>query len=115
LLRIGFGTHEAPIAQPLGRLTDALRARGLHAGGSRNEPGIHERETTMSDSDLQVAVSDELKLDPSIDGRTVAVTVAGGPFALRGTVGSFHEKREARKAAERVPGVEANLDVTVSF
>src|SRR5262249_14604504 len=39
------------------------------------------------------------------DSDTVAVSADDGTVTLRGTVGSFHEKRAARKAAERVRGV----------
>jgi len=58
-----------------------------------------------SDSDLAGDVSDELFWDPKIDSGAIAVSADDGRVTLRGTVGSLREKREARKAAERVFGV----------
>ena len=60
------------------------------------------------DSDLVDNVSDELFWDPKVDSEAIAVTVKAGTVTLRGTVGSRREKREAKKAAQRVIGV---LDV----
>jgi len=60
------------------------------------------------DSDLVDNVSDELFWDPKVDNEAIAVTVKAGTVTLRGTVGSLREKREAKKAAQRVIGV---LDV----
>lgn len=59
----------------------------------------------MSNQELSVAVSEELHWDPKLDSDTVAVSADEGVVTLRGSVGSFHEKREAKKAAERVKGV----------
>src|SRR5262245_59025004 len=59
----------------------------------------------MSNEELNAAVSEELHWDPKVDGDMVVVSAAGGVVTLRGTVGSFHQKREAKKAAERVQGV----------
>src|SRR5262245_32396903 len=59
----------------------------------------------MSNEELNAAVGDELHWDPKVDGDMVVVSAAGGVVTLRGTVGSFHQKREAKKAAERVQGV----------
>ena len=60
----------------------------------------------MSTDDLQLAVGDELFWDPKVDGAAIAVSADDIGFAtLRGTVGSFREKREAGKAAQRVYGV----------
>ena len=59
----------------------------------------------MTDEELARSVSDELFWDPKIDGEGIAVSAADGFVMLRGTVGSFHQKREATKAAERVRGV----------
>jgi osmotically-inducible protein OsmY len=55
--------------------------------------------------DLTADVSDELFWDPKVDPAAIAVSADGGEITLRGTVGSLREKREARKAAERVFGV----------
>jgi osmotically-inducible protein OsmY len=59
----------------------------------------------MSNQELSVSVSEELHWDPKLDSDTIAVSTDEGVVTLRGTVGSFHEKREAKKAAERVKGV----------
>jgi len=59
----------------------------------------------MSDERLRVDVTDEIRWDPKIDGRAIAVSVDDGIVTLRGTVGSYFEKREAKKAAERIWGV----------
>jgi osmotically-inducible protein OsmY len=59
----------------------------------------------MSDNDLQRYVSEELYWDPKVDSEAIAVSVDGGVVTLRGTVGSFREKREAKQDAERVYGV----------
>jgi len=59
----------------------------------------------MTNQELQVAVNDELFWDPKIDSEAIAVSTDDGTVTLRGTVGSFRQKREAQKAAERVYGV----------
>jgi len=59
-----------------------------------------------SDSELVADVTDELFFDPRIDDvETIAVGADSGTVTLRGTVGSFHEKHAAAKAARRVFGV----------
>jgi osmotically-inducible protein OsmY len=60
----------------------------------------------MSDDLLQASVADELHFDPKVDSDAIAVATEDGTVTLRGTVGSFREKREAQNAAERVYGVE---------
>ena len=57
------------------------------------------------DTDLTADVSDELFWDPKLDSTAIAVSAADGTVTMRGTVGSLREKREAKKAAERVFGV----------
>jgi osmotically-inducible protein OsmY len=57
------------------------------------------------DTDLTADVGDELFWDPKLDSTAIAVSAADGKITLRGTVGSLREKREAKKAAERVFGV----------
>jgi osmotically-inducible protein OsmY len=59
----------------------------------------------MTDDQLQADVAAELGWDPKIDSRAIAVLADAGTVTLRGTVGSFREKREAGKAACRVYGV----------
>jgi osmotically-inducible protein OsmY len=57
------------------------------------------------DNELAADVSDELFLDPKVDNAAIAVSANDGKITLRGTVGSLREKREAKKAAQRVFGV----------
>ena len=61
----------------------------------------------MSNDELVLAVSDELLWDPKIDSEAIAVAADDGKITLRGTVGSFRQKREAKHAAQRVFGVES--------
>ena len=58
----------------------------------------------MTNDDLQLDVAAELSWDPKVDSQAIAVSADGGAVILRGTVGSFREKREAGKAAARVYG-----------
>jgi osmotically-inducible protein OsmY len=70
----------------------------------------------MSDSELAREVTDELFWDPKVDNSAIAVTVDHGTVTLRGTVGTFREKREAKQDAERVYGVKSvanELDVRI--
>jgi len=57
------------------------------------------------DYDLTADVGDELFWDPKVDSEAIAVSADGGTITLRGTVGSLREKREAKRAAQRVFGV----------
>ena len=59
----------------------------------------------MTDDALALDVKDELFWDPKVDSEEVAVSASDGTITLRGTVGSFGQKRDAKKAAERVGGV----------
>jgi osmotically-inducible protein OsmY len=61
----------------------------------------------MSNDELVLAVSDELFWDPKVDNEAIAVFADDGKITLRGTVGSFRQKREAKNAAERVFGVKS--------
>jgi osmotically-inducible protein OsmY len=63
----------------------------------------------MNDADLEINVNDELAWDPKVDAAAIAVSADDGSITLRGTVGSFRQKREAKRAAERVYGVK-NVD-----
>lgn len=58
-----------------------------------------------TNEELTAEVSDELFWDPKVDNTAVAVSADGGNVHLRGTVGSLREKREAKKAAQRIFGV----------
>ena len=58
-----------------------------------------------SDNVLAADVSDELFWDPKVDNAEIAVSANDGTITLRGTVGSLRQKREAKKAAQRVFGV----------
>jgi osmotically-inducible protein OsmY len=58
-----------------------------------------------SDNKLAADVSDELFWDPKVDNAAIAVSANDGTITLRGTVGGLREKREAKKAAQRVFGV----------
>ena len=60
---------------------------------------------SMIDSDLVGSVTDELFWDPKVDNADITVTADNGYVTLSGTVGSLRQKREAKKAAERVLGV----------
>jgi osmotically-inducible protein OsmY len=57
------------------------------------------------DNELAADVGDELFWDPKLDNSSIAVSASDGTITLRGTVGSLREKREAKKAAQRVFGV----------
>jgi osmotically-inducible protein OsmY len=59
----------------------------------------------MSNEQLIDDVNDELHWDPKLDNAAIAVSAEDGTVTLRGTVGSFREKREAKKATERIYGV----------
>jgi osmotically-inducible protein OsmY len=65
------------------------------------------KEQVMSNEQLQHWVTEELAWDPKIDCKAIAVAADHGAITLRGTVGSFGEKRDAAKAAERVYGVKS--------
>ena len=60
----------------------------------------------MSNEDLELNVTDELLWDPKLDSAAIAASADDGVVTLRGTVGSFTQKREAKQDAERVYGVE---------
>jgi osmotically-inducible protein OsmY len=70
----------------------------------------------MSNNDLARYVTDELYWDPKVDSAAIAVSVDDGVVTLRGTVGSFREKQEAKHDAELVYGVKDvknELDVRI--
>jgi osmotically-inducible protein OsmY len=59
----------------------------------------------MPNNDLARYVTDELYWDPKVDSAAIAVSAADGVVTLRGTVGSFREKQEAKHDVERIYGV----------
>jgi osmotically-inducible protein OsmY len=59
----------------------------------------------MSDYDLERSVTEELRWDPKLDSNAIAVSAYDGEVALRGTVGTFREKRDSERTAQRVCGV----------
>jgi osmotically-inducible protein OsmY len=59
----------------------------------------------MSNQELRHDVEEELFWEPRVDNAAIAVATDEGDVTLRGTVGSFREKREAASAAKRVYGV----------
>jgi len=61
----------------------------------------------MSNDELQRLVAEELHWDPKVDAEAIAVDADDGAITLRGTVGSFRQKREAKKDAQRVHGVKS--------
>jgi osmotically-inducible protein OsmY len=68
----------------------------------------------MTDQQLRSDAVDELRWEPRVDNRAIAVSAADGIVTLRGTIGSFREKREAENAVKRVygtRGVENELQV----
>src|SRR3954453_21097429 len=67
----------------------------------------------MSNDELRYDVEEELFWEPRVDNEAIAVSTDDGDVALRGTVGSFREKREAANAAKRVYGV-AKVDNELS-
>lgn len=60
-----------------------------------------------TDLQIQRDVAEELRWDPSINEKEIAIAAKDGVVSLRGTVGSYSEKFAAELAAERVNGVRA--------
>jgi osmotically-inducible protein OsmY len=77
------------------------------AGKEARRPGEDRMKgVEVSNEDLELNVSEELSWDPKVDNAAIAVSADDGVVTLRGTVGSFRQKREAKQDAERVYGVE---------
>jgi osmotically-inducible protein OsmY len=102
----------------------AIRAayrRGRHAVlGAAAETAIQgpthnpKGDCNMTDEQLRSDAQDELRWEPKVDSRAIAVSAADGIVTLRGTVGSFREKRDAESAVKRIYGtkdVENKLQV----
>lgn len=60
-----------------------------------------------TDAQIQEDVIAELKWEPSVDSTQIGVEVKDGIVTLAGHVGSYVEKWEAKRAAQRVSGVKA--------
>ena len=60
-----------------------------------------------SDTKIQTDVTDELNWEPSIKAAQIGVEVTDGIVTLSGHVGSFAEKWNAERVAQRVAGVKA--------
>lgn len=60
-----------------------------------------------TDLQLQRDVAEELRWDPSINEKEIAIAAKDGVVTLRGTVSSYSEKFAVELAAERVSGVRA--------
>src|SRR5690348_3004106 len=80
--------------------------RRMNETARRAGPELVE-EKAMTDETLQLWVGDELFWEPAIDSREVAASVHEGEVTLRGTVGSYREKRMAADAIERLEGVKS--------
>jgi osmotically-inducible protein OsmY len=70
-------------------------------------PDPRPKEDIVSNDELRFDVEEELFWEPRVDNDAIAVSTDDGDVTLRGTVGSFREKREAAKAAKRVYGVKS--------
>lgn len=60
-----------------------------------------------TDLQLQADVAEELRWDPSINEKEIAVAAKDGVVTLRGAVDTYAQKYAAERAAERVSGVRA--------
>lgn len=58
------------------------------------------------DQQLQHAVLRELAGDPAVEATKINVEVNQGAVTLTGLVGSFYEKWQAERAAQRVQGLQ---------
>ena len=70
-----------------------------------------------TDTQLQQDVIAELKWEPSVNAAQIGVEVKDGIVTLAGHVGSYAEKWDAERAAQRVSGVKAlavEMDVNLS-
>ena len=71
---------------------------------------------TLTDTELQRDVLNELKWEPSVDAAHIGVSAKDGIVTLSGHVPSYAEKYAAERAAKRVYGVRAvanELDVKI--
>jgi osmotically-inducible protein OsmY len=90
---------------PIGK-TGRMIGQGRATVCERRQPAKTERwESEMSNEELELNVGDELLWDPKVDEAAIAVSAHHGVITLRGTVGSFRQRQEAKRDAERVYGV----------
>ena len=71
-----------------------------------------------TDSDLQRAVLDELRWEPSVEAAHIGVTANAGVVTLTRHVQNYSQKLGAEKAASRVKGVKAvaeEIDVKLPY
>ena len=69
-----------------------------------------------TDSQLQQDVMAELKWEPAVHAAQIGVEVKDGVVTLAGEVGSFGEKWNSERAAQRVNGVQAlTVELTVKL
>jgi osmotically-inducible protein OsmY len=71
-----------------------------------------------TDSDLQRAVLDELRWEPSVEAARIGVTANAGVVTLTRHVQNYSQKLGAEKAASRVKGVKAvaeEIDVKLPY
>jgi osmotically-inducible protein OsmY len=72
----------------------------------RAQQCAHNKEPTMkSDEEIERDVREELKWDPDLDAKDIAISVKNGVVTLAGFVPSYTDRLEAEAAAKRVSGV----------
>jgi osmotically-inducible protein OsmY len=79
-------------------------------------PNMNRMKIMKTDAQVQQDVIEELKWEQSVNASQIGVEVNGGIVTLAGHVGSFAEKWDAERAAQRVSGVKAlaiEIDVTL--
>jgi VCBS repeat-containing protein len=64
----------------------------------------------MTSNQLQMDVQEELKWDPKVDARHIAVTAHDGAVTLTGSVPTYFDRMRAVTATEHVHGVKAIAD-----
>jgi osmotically-inducible protein OsmY len=91
----------------MARVSDPVALHLAGAAGSRISLPVRssdQKEWTMTDEQLLSDAQDELLWEPRLDSGAIAVSAHDGVVTLRGTVGSFRERREATNAVKRVYG-----------
>jgi len=64
----------------------------------------------LNNTELEQAVRDELRFDPSVDDAGITMGIKDGAVSLTGFAPSYSQKRFAAKAAQRVGGVRTVTD-----